>query len=272
MRSIAFLSEKGGVAKTTSVLNIAAGLGLARKRVLVVDTDPQGNASHVLLRGEAARRPTLAEVLTDGAGAPEAIVPSAFDGVSVLPTDHTLADAALLLANEVGRERRLRLALDEVAGDFDFILVDTAPTRSVLTTNVLNFARELYVPIAPGLFGVLGLGQLQTDVAQVRRYLDNKDVRIAGIVLVMTEKNNVAKDLEEQLRAMFGPIVCRARVPRSIKLEEAHSRHESVFTYAPKSPGATAYRELTEEILGHEQREADRPSDPRRNPPADHAA
>ena len=204
MRSIGFISEKGGVAKTTTALNVAAAIGQGGRRVLVVDTDPQGNASHVLLRGEKPRRPTLLEVLTGDADPDQAIVPTGFDGVDVLPADASLADATVVLAAEVGRERRLREALDGVGGAYDFVLVDTAPTRSILTTNVLNAVQELIVPFTPGLFGVLGLGQLQGDVAQVRRYLENKTLRIGGIVLTQVEKNNVHRELEDQLRAMFG--------------------------------------------------------------------
>jgi chromosome partitioning protein len=139
--------------------------------------------------------------------------------------------------------------------------VDTAPTRSLLTTNVLNFVEEVLVPIAPGLFGVLGLGQLQADVGQVRRFLDNKALRIGGIFLTMTEKNNVARDLEDQLRQLFGGLVFRTKIPRSVKLEEAHSRYESILTYGPKSVGATAYLALTEEVLddGRETNRLDGP-------------
>jgi chromosome partitioning protein len=141
-----------------------------------------------------------------------------------------------------------------------------------LTTNVLNAVHELIVPFTPGLFGVLGLGQLQGDVAQVRRYLENKTLRIAGIVLTQIEKNNVHRELEDQLRAMFGPLVYAAKIPRSIKVEEAHGRHESVLTYAPKSIGATAYKALAREITGHGQREEKRHDDPGGHPAADHAA
>ena len=271
MRSIGFISEKGGVAKTTTALNVAAALGLAGRRVLVVDTDPQGNASHVLLRGEKPRRPTILEVITDDADAGQAIVPTHFEGVDVLPADSGLADATVVLAAEVGRERRLREALDGVGGRYDFVLVDTAPTRSLLTTNVLNYVGELIVPFTPGLFGVLGLGQLQGDVAQVRRYLENKALKIGGIVLTQVERNNVHQQLEDELRAMFGPLVYATKIPRSIKVEEAHGRHESVLTYAPRSIGAVAYRALAKEI-DHGQRQADRHEHTGGHPPADHAA
>lgn len=272
MRSIGFISEKGGVGKSTSVLNVAACLAKKGRRALVVDTDPQGNSSYVLLRGEKPRRPALFEVLTDQAGADEAIVPTGLGGVDLLPTDHSLADATVVLATEVGRERRLRVALEGVDERYDFVLVDTAPTRSILTTNVLNCVREVLVPFSPGLFGVLGLGQLQEDVARVRRFLDNRALRIGGVFLTMAERNNVHRDLEEQLRGLFGGLVFETKIPRSIKLEEAHARHESILTYAPKSPGAAAYKALTEEILDHAQRQENRDGDSSGNPSAHGAA
>lgn len=270
MRSIAFVSEKGGVAKTSSVLNVAAVLGGQGRRVLVVDTDPQGNASFVLLKGEKPRRPSLFDVLVEGDGADEAIVASHFEGVDVLPADHTLADAAVVLAGEIGRERRLCSALEEVVDRYDFLLVDTAPTRSLLTTNVLTTVQDLVVPFSPGLFGVLGLGQLQDDVAQVRKYLGNTRLNIAGVVVTMAERNNVCRDLEGQLRDAFGGLVYETKIPRSIKIEEAHARHESVVTYAPASSGATAYKALTLEIING--RAKDRVVDSGGNPPSDRAA
>jgi chromosome partitioning protein len=270
MKSAAFISEKGGVGKTTSALNVAAAMAKKGLDVLIVDADPQGNASHVLLRGEKPRRPTLHEVLVGQSEAGAAIVSTVLDGVSLIPSDASLADANIILAGEVGRERRLRVAMEGVGDSFDYVLVDTAPTRSLLTTNTLVFVEEVFVAISPGLFGVLGLGQLQADVGQVRRFLDNRALRISGIVLTMTEKNNVTRDLEDHLRQLFGNLVFRTKVPRSIKLEEAHSRHQSILDYAPRSVGAAAYLSLTEEILNHGVEDRDGVAGG--NPSAHHAA
>lgn len=252
MRTIAFISEKGGVGKTTTTLNVAAAAGQGGRRVLVVDADPQGNASHVLAGGEKPDRPSLAEVLVNDATAQEAIGPSVFPGIDLLPADHSLADAVAALSDAVGRERRLRRALASLSG-YDLVLIDTAPTRSLLTTNVLNAASELVIPMAPGLFGVLGLVQLTKDVADVREYLDNRDLRIAGIVLTMAERTAVALDVERQLREEFGDLIYKTTIPRNVKLEEAHSRHVPIFDYSPRSAGATAYRSLAAEIFGDVQ-------------------
>jgi len=249
MRSIAFISEKGGTGKTTSVLNVAGELARLGQRVLVVDADPQGNASLVLLNGEKPESPTLSHVLGGLSGVREAIRPTRFERLSLLAGGALLADVALQLAGELGRERRLRLALQEISDQFDFILADSPPTRSILTINVLNACGEVVVPVDPGLFSLAGLGQLQAVMDDVRRYLDNSSLRLLGIVLTRMVRNNVAAGVEQQLRAMYPEAVFSSVIPNNVRAEEAHSRGEPVTTYAPKSPAATAYIKLVKEIL-----------------------
>ena len=194
-------------------------------------------------------------------------------GVDVLPADTRLADAAATLVGEVGRERRLRLALDGAGQGYDFVLIDTAATRSVISTNVLNAAGEVVVPVTPSLFALLGLGQVRKDIEAVSRYLENRTLRLGGILLTQVESNNVARDVERKLRELFGPLVFRAKVPKNVKVEESHSRFQAVLTYAPKSPGAVAYAAFVKEILdGQQQPQADRPQRPRQHPRPDAAA
>jgi chromosome partitioning protein len=251
MRSIAWISEKGGTAKTTSAINTAVGLAKLGNRVLLIDTDPQANAGLVLLEGKPAGPPTLASVLLGDAGASEAIRPTRTAGLDILPADVSLADASVTLGNLIGREARLRAALAEVEDDYDFAIADTSPTRSVLTINVLVFAAEVLIPIEPGLFSLSGLGQLQNAIEDVRRYLGNGGLKITGLVLTRTRNDGVSRDVESQLRATFGELVCRTAVPSSVKVEEAHGRFQSVLDYAPRSPGARAYEALVAEIIDH---------------------
>jgi chromosome partitioning protein len=255
MRTIAVIAQKGGQLKTTSVVNMAACLAGQGMGVLVVDSDVQANATYVLLRGSAPRRPTLSEVLTGDATADEAIVPTEFPGVSLIPAEPALADVAVRLASEHGRERRLRAAMADLTRRFDVCLIDTGPTRSLLTTNVLNFAHEVVVPLGPGLFGFLGLNQLQSDIGQVRRFLENKTLSLAGIALVLVESTNVSRDFEREIRAAFGDLVYQATIPRSVKFEEANARMQSIFEHAPRCPGALAYKGLTTEVMnrGHKR-------------------
>ncbi len=273
MRTIAMVAQKGGQAKTSTVVNLAAQLGGQGRGVLVIDSDVQANATYVLLRGNAPRRPTLSDVLTGDASAESAIVPTDFPGVELIPAEPGLADVNVALAAEPGRERRLRAAMAELTRPYDVVLVDTGPSRSLLTTNVLNFVHEVVVPISPGLFGFLGLGQLQTDMGQVRRFLENKALMLAGIVLVMVEKTRVSSDFERELRAAFGELVYSQTIPRSVKFEEAAGRMQSIFEHAPQSAGALAYKALTTEVVNRgDQRPKKRDEPSHRHPAANDAA
>jgi chromosome partitioning protein len=262
MRSIAVVAQKGGAGKTTSVVALAAVLAGQGSRVLVLDSDTQANATHVLLDGQAPRRPTLSEVLTGDASAGDAIVPTSIEGVELIAAEPGLADVNVSLAAEVGRERRLRSAMAEVEG-FDVCLVDTGPTRSLLTTNVLNYAREVIVPLAPGLFGFLGLAQLQADMQLVRKFLENKSLALAGVFLVQLDRTAVSRDFEREVREALGPLVYRTTIPTSVKFREAEARRTSIIGHAPRSPGAVAYQALSLEVLsrGDGQAKRDEPSD-----------
>lgn len=247
MRSIAVVAQKGGAGKTTSCVALAACLAGQGRRVLVLDSDTQANATHVLLDGQVPRRPTLSEVLAGDASANDAIVPTTIDGVELIAAEPGLADVNVGLAGEVGRERRLRSAMAEVEG-FDACLVDTGPTRSLLTTNVLNFAREVVVPLAPGLFGFLGLEQLRADMNLVRRFLENKSLVLAGVFLVQMDRTAVSRDFEREIREALGDLVYPTTIPASVKFREAEARRSSIIGHAPKSPGAIAYQALTLEV------------------------
>jgi chromosome partitioning protein len=272
-RRIAWLSEKGGVGKTTSAINTAVGLAKLGHRTLLIDADPQGNASLVLLGGSPTMAPTLHQVLVDEVDAREAIRATGTPGLDILPADASLADANLSLAAEVGRERRLRVALEGVEDAYDYIVIDTSPARSLLTVNVMCYVREILVPLDPGLFSLSGLGQLQQAVEEVRRFLDNRTLRIAGIVLTRTARNNVAREVEARVRETFGELVHKTTIPSATAVEEAHSRFQSVLDYSPRSTGAKAYAALVREIIAHGERTQDGSRDASdRAPQADHAA
>ena len=264
MRTIAVVNLKGGSGKTTTALNLAVGAAARRRRVLLIDADPQSNASLTLLDGGAVDEPTLGNVLLDQAEAAEAIRPSRAQRVDILPADARLADAALLLAEQLGRERRLRSALQSVEGDYDLVVVDAAPQLSLVTINVLNAVGELIVPVDAGLYSIVGLGRLEETIDQVRRFLDNRELRIAGLVLTRAHHNRATRDLERQLREAYGDLVYRTTIPHSVRVEEAHARHRTVLEFAPKSPPALAYDRLLMEVLKHGQ-----PRDARRTDPAD---
>jgi chromosome partitioning protein len=271
MRTIAVVALKGSQTKTTSVVNIAACLAGQGSKVLVLDLDTQANATYVLLRGESPRPPTISEVLTGDVDAESAIVKTGFDGIEMIPAEPGLADVNIAIGSEVGRERRLRAAMATVEKQFDYCLIDTGPTRTLLTTNVLNYAEEVLAPIVPGVFAFLGLAQLQNDISLVKRFLENKALHLTGVFLSMVERTTVAKDFEAGLRDALGDLVFQTTIPRIVKFEEANARRQSIFEHAPDSPGTDAYVALTREVISRGQREEKRDDLADRNSPSDRA-
>lgn len=262
MRVIVWASEKGGTGKTSSAINSAVALAKSGSRVLLVDLDPQANASLVMLEGQGAAPPTAGAVLLGGATVAESVRVTRTPRLELLPADVSLADANLELANKIGRENRLRAALVEVRSRYDVVVIDTPPTRSILTINALVAAGEVLIPVEPGLFSLSGLGQLQSAIDDVRRYLDNPALKIAGILITRTRHDSVSRDVETQLRETFGELVFKTTIPTSVKVEEAHGRFLSVIDYSPRSPGAKAYLSLAEEIIngGKTKRTGDTPN------------
>jgi chromosome partitioning protein len=250
VRSIAWLSEKGGSGKSTCAINTAVALAKSGRRVLVIDADPQANSTMVFLKGRGADAPTLCNVLTNEADAEDAIRSTDTPNLDILPADGMLADANVLLVNELGREKRLRLAMQDVGQDYDYIIVDTSPQRTLINVNVLNYVGEVYCPIDPGVFGIAGLLKLREAVDGVVRFLDNPTLRIAGLVVNRVQRDNLSRDTESQLREAFGPLVATTTIPASTKIGEAHSHYLSVLDYAPGTAGAKAFEALTREIIG----------------------
>jgi chromosome partitioning protein len=249
MRTIGVVNLKGGSGKTTTALCLAVGAAMRNLRVLLIDADPQSNASMILLDGKPAGEPTLAHVLLDQVEVREAIRTTRARGLDLLPADGKLADTALALVDQLGRERRLAVALRDVEEDYDLVIVDAAPQLSLVSINVLNAVGELLVPVDAGAFSVAGLGRLQESVDQVRRYLDNHALRISGLVMTRTHANKATRDILGQLRAAYGSLVHQATIPHSVKVEEAHARCLTVLEFAPRSAPALAYDQLLTEIL-----------------------
>jgi chromosome partitioning protein len=248
VRKLVIAALKGGTAKSTTAVSLAVGLALRGKKALVVDCDSQGNASWILSDGKAPAGPTLAEVLSREASAPEAIRPTSAPGLDLLPADVSLGAVNVQLASQAGRDARLRSMLDAVEGRYDFVLCDTGPTVTTLWLNALVYAEEVIAPVDVGVFSVLGLVELEAAIADLRSAY-NLPLRLAGLILTRVQRNNLAKDVERQLRERFGPLVFQATVGLSVKFDEAHSRGTTVMQYAPESPGASAYSEIVGEII-----------------------
>lgn len=249
MRRIAVACLKGGSSKSTTATSVAVGLARRGKRVLVVDMDAQANATWLLTGGQGAEPPNVGEVLTRSASAVDAIRPSSVPGLDLLPASSTLGAVNVALAQELSRDTRLRSALAGLDDAYDFAIADTGPTFTTLLANVLVWASEIIIPADPGVFAVLGLVELQGVVEEVREAYGNRELHIAGLVLTRLARNNVHRDVEKSLRDSYGDRVFRSTIPLSTKVEESHTRAQTVMQYAPKSPAAVAYDALIEEII-----------------------
>ena len=247
-RVLAVANQKGGVGKSTTAVNIGAYLALAGARVLVIDLDPQGNASTGLGLDHREIEPSIYDVLTGEAAPGAAIRATGVPGLHVLPSTIDLAGAEVELVSAMSRETRLRRALQSVDHQYDTILIDCPPSLGLLTVNALAAADELLIPIQCEYYALEGLGQLLRNVELVRANL-NPELRIGGIVLTMYDgRTRLALQVVEEVRRHFTDIVYQTVVPRSVRLSEAPGYGLPIALYDPLSRGGIAYRDLTFEL------------------------
>lgn len=241
-------NQKGGVGKSTTAVNLGAYLALAGARVLVVDLDPQGNASTGLGLDHRRVEPSIYDVLTGEAEPTTAIRQTALSNLHVLPSTIDLAGAEVELVNAFSRESRLRRALEVVRPSYDVMLVDCPPSLGLLTVNALAAADELLIPIQCEYYALEGLGQLLRNVDLVRANL-NTGLKIGGIVLTMYDgRTRLAEQVVEEVRRHFTDLVYRTIVPRSVRLSEAPGYGVPIALYDPLSRGGIAYRDLAQEL------------------------
>ncbi len=249
-RAVAVANQKGGVGKTTTAVNLGAALAELGYRVLVVDLDPQGNATTGLGINPRNLTGSVYDVLMNDAPLEDCIEPTAVRNLFVVPATIDLAGAEIELVPAFSRELKLRRAIDRLAGEFDFTLIDCPPSLGLLTVNGLAAAGEVLVPIQCEYYALEGLGQLIKNIQLVQSNL-NPRLELSTIVLTMYDartrlSDQVAKDVREH----FGAKVCRTIVPRTVRLSEAPSFGQPINVFDPSSRGATAYRELAKEVSG----------------------
>lgn len=248
-RVIAVANQKGGVGKTTTTVNLAACLAEQGFRTLLVDLDPQANASTGLGLDPRSLEHSVYHVMLHNAEADSCIEPTEVKNLFVLPSSLDLAGAEIELVAMMSREHRLRMAIDSVIDDYDYVLIDCPPSLGLLTVNALTAATEVLVPIQCEYYALEGLGQLMRNVELVRANL-NTTLEISHIVLVMFDpRTKLAGQVVDEVRGHFGDRVCANVIPRTVRLSEAPSFGQPITTFDTESRGASAYRAVAQEVI-----------------------
>jgi chromosome partitioning protein len=245
---LAIANQKGGVGKTTTAVNLGAGLAEIGYRVLVIDLDPQGNATTGLGINARNLQASIYDVIMHEMPLDDAIEPTSLRNLFVCPATIDLAGAEIELVPAFSRELRLKRAIDEISDDFDFVLIDCPPSLGLLTINGLAAATEVAVPIQCEYYALEGLGQLLRNVGLVKTNL-NPTLDVSTIILTMYDaRTKLAEQVASEVRQHFGSKVCRNIVPRTVRLSEAPSFGQPITVFDPTSRGAIAYRELAKEV------------------------
>ncbi len=250
MKVIAITNQKGGVGKTTSTVNLAASLGVIGHRVLLIDMDPQGNATTGLGINKAELQSCIYTVLVDEIPLETAMVETPFKNLFVVPATINLSGVDLELASVIGRESRLKQAIEDMKEEFDYILIDCPPSLGLLTLNALTVSNSIIVPIQAEYYALEGLTQLLNTIRLAQRHL-NKELVIEGIVLTMVNKTNLSAEVEEEVRNIFGKKVYQTKISRGVRLSEAPSYGKPIYYYDQRSRGAEEYLELAKEVKQH---------------------
>ncbi|MFK7803564.1 MAG: ParA family protein [Anaerolineae bacterium] len=248
MKIYAIVNQKGGVGKTTSVISLAACLA-EKHRVLIVDIDPQGNATSGLGFDRHADNPDIYDVILGESTVNDAAQSHPHFSVDVIPASPNLAGAEIELVQAIGREYRVKEALATVSGQYDYVLIDCPPSLGLLTVNALTAANSVIIPVQCEYLALEGLSQLNDTVTMVRKYL-NPELDIRGLIMTMYDsRTNLSRQVVDEVKAFFPGKVFRAIIPRNIRLSEAPSHGEPINIYAPNSSGALAYRYLAAELI-----------------------
>lgn len=248
MSVVALANQKGGVGKSTTAINLAAALAFQGQRSLIVDLDPQGNATSGLGIDRSSIRTSIYDVILKDEAIEDAVEPTSVKNLFVVPATIDLAGAEIELVPMLSREQRLKQALDLIKDDYQVVFVDCPPSLGLLTVNALTAASEVLIPIQCEYYALEGLTQLLSNVEMIRRQL-NPRLEVEGVVLTMYDfRTNLSRDVATQVRNHFGDRTYRTVIPRSVRIAEAPSYGEPVEALDPMTRGSIAYRELGREF------------------------
>ncbi len=251
-RVIAVANQKGGVGKTTTAVNLSASLAKRNKKILLVDIDPQGNATSGLGIDNQGVDKSVYDILINSAPAKDVIIPTDYKNLFLCPSNTELSGAEVELVSMMGREYLLKSAMDEVREDFDYIILDCPPSLGLVTLNAFTACDSVLVPIQCEYYALEGLSQLTSTIKRVKQVL-NRGIEIEGILLTMFDaRTNLAIQVVDEVKKHFPEKVYKTIIPRNVRLSEAPGFGQPVIVYDPASRGAESYEDLADEIIGKE--------------------
>ncbi len=254
-RTICIANQKGGVAKTTTAINLSACLAVSGRRVLLVDTDPQGNATSGLGVDRDKLEASVYDLLLGEVETEQVIIKSLMENLDLIPANISLAGAEIEMVGMDNRECRLREALKTIKNNYDYIFIDCPPSLGLLTINALTAADRVLIPIQCEYYALEGVGQLLQTINLVQRRLNPK-LELEGVLLTMFDaRTNLAIQVVDEVKGYFGNKVFSTIIPRNVRLSEAPSHGKPVIDYDPRSKGAILYQELAQEVIEHEYEE-----------------